>query len=62
MMMFRVDVLGACSYFVLMESSGLKQRFLPPWIVMQTQHGFELHDANGIKLASVFCRLNEIDD
>ena len=39
-----------------MESSSPKRRFPPPWKVEQTQHGFEVRDANGILLASSFCR------
>lgn len=39
-----------------MESSSFKRRFPVPWRVERTQHGFEVLDANGIRLAHVFAR------
>lgn len=39
-----------------MESSGPKRRFPPPWRVERTPHGFEVLDANGIRLAHVYAR------
>jgi hypothetical protein len=39
-----------------MESSGPKRRFPAPWRVERTQHGFEVLDANGIRLAHVYAR------
>jgi 4'-phosphopantetheinyl transferase EntD len=32
------------------------RRFPPPWQTVQTQHGFEVHDATGFRVASVYCR------
>jgi hypothetical protein len=37
-------------------SSGPKRRFPAPWRVETTQHGFEVLDANGIRLAHVYAR------
>jgi hypothetical protein len=37
-----------------MESS--HPRFPPPWRVEPTQHGFEVRDANGIRLAHIYAR------
>ena len=56
MPLFLVDRLFADSYFVLMESSGQKRRFPPPWPVERTQHGYVVKDANGVALASIYCR------
>lgn len=39
-----------------MESSSENRRFPAPWRVERTQHGFEVLDANGIRLAHVFAR------
>ena len=39
-----------------MESSRPKRRFPPPWKAERTQHGFVVKDANGLDLASVYCR------
>jgi hypothetical protein len=40
-----------------MKSSEQKRRFPPPWSVEQDQqHGFRVRDANGVLLASVYCR------
>lgn len=39
-----------------MESREPKRRFPPPWRVERLEHGFDVHDANGIKVATVYCR------
>jgi hypothetical protein len=39
-----------------MVSSGPIRRFPVPWRVERTQHGFEVLDANGIRLAHVYAR------
>lgn len=46
---------GACSYFVLMESSPPKRRFPPPWKVESKEHGYDVQDATGFRLATVYC-------
>ena len=46
-----------CSYFVLMESSGPKRRFPPPWQVHRDGMGpLVVSDAKGVPLAYVHCR------
>jgi hypothetical protein len=39
-----------------MESRDEKRRFPPPWPVERTQHGYVVKDANGVVLASIYCR------
>jgi hypothetical protein len=40
-----------------MESSDQKRRFPPPWRVEQTSADvYDVRDANGVRLASVYCR------
>jgi hypothetical protein len=39
-----------------MESSSQKRRFPPPWTVEKTEHGYAVKDANGVVLASIYCR------
>lgn len=39
-----------------MESRDQKRRFPPPWPVERTQHGYVVKDANGVVLASIYCR------
>ncbi|MBY0381268.1 MAG: hypothetical protein K2W78_05060 [Xanthobacteraceae bacterium] len=39
-----------------MESSEPKRRFPPSWKAERTRHGFIVRDANGLHLASVYCR------
>ena len=40
-----------------MESSPPKRRFPPPWTVKQSgPHAFIVEDANGVRLAAIYCR------
>ena len=45
----------ACSYFVLMESSKSNRRFPPPWTVECREHGYDVQDATGFRVATVYC-------
>lgn len=38
-----------------MESSRQKRRFPPPWKVEPKEHGYDVQDANGFRLATVYC-------
>lgn len=40
---------------VLMASSGPKRRFPTPWRAQYKNHGYDVEDANGFRLASVYC-------
>lgn len=56
-LVFLIDRPPACSYFVLMESSGPARRFPPPWRVKcESKDAFKITDANGITVAWVYCR------
>src|SRR4051794_39474886 len=54
---FRLDPTRQCSHYVLMESTGQKRRFPPPWRVEEAGPDLYLvRDANGVRLASILCR------
>lgn len=38
-----------------MESIGPKRRFPPPWTVERREHGYDVQDATGFQLATIYC-------